>query len=101
MKYLWVQYLATRPVKIEVADCEDVDGLIRLVKTELGSLKDTPLENITIHTKETASPLRPGLPLSDISKQDSYTTNDDEHPLVVKAPSSLTGKIPVNFFFYC
>lgn len=88
MSYLWVRLLETEPVKISIPSaCEDVDGLKVLIKAKLGSLKDTPLELITLHTTNDTPKLRPGLSLSNIPQQTGYITNTDESPLIVKAPA--------------
>lgn len=93
MSYLWVKYLETRPVKINVKDCEDIDDLIELVNAKLQL--ETPPQNITIHlSNDTSSPsLHPGLALSDISKQPGFESNSDEHPLIVRTLSSLSGML--------
>ena len=94
MSYLWVLLLGTpRAVKITLPPtCEDVDGLIELIKAKLTPKLDTvALSDITLHTTYDTPKLRPGLLLSDIPQQIGYITNSDENPLVVKAGQQRQG----------
>lgn len=98
--YLWVKYLNTRAVEIDATSCRNVNGLIEMVKHKLGSLKDVPFENITLHASENQVALRPGLSLSQLSTQPGYTVNDDDHPLIVKViiPTAAPESIPQGNF---
>jgi hypothetical protein len=85
MNYLWVKYLDTRSVEINVTKCRNVDGLIELVKDKLSpALDSVGLQNITIHTSETALSLDPGIFISDIQNQEGYQKNTSKSPLIVK-----------------
>ena len=90
---MWVKYKDGNPTQVAVNENDNIDDFIEAVQKKLplylGQFSPT---DISIRLSKTATPLRPGLKISEISNQPDYKENTDENPLIVtvSVPSELT-----------
>jgi hypothetical protein len=79
---LFVQYLDTEPIKVDITGCKDIADLIKKAQKEFSPELDSfPLNKLTLHSY-TGTKLRPGLQISELLKPPFQ--NDDNNPLLIR-----------------
>ena len=85
---IWVKHKDGHAIKVDAADCEDVDGLIKMVKGKLRRLASVHITLCMFSTAEDGSvvltALRPDLTVAELASQKDYSPNTCRHPLIVQ-----------------